>query len=189
MGLGPTLAERELVPCTLKVWVPEKITEIEPSALDRDFAGYRAPFTVRDALFALLTAHLHAEAGGVVIADTSRSLSDPWPDWLRDVTWFSCSSPSGATRHRVCVLVDSRNATPEGYARLVRAASPYPTVLTLTSLPQDFAIRSGEHLEEDRLRTLLDRVAQILVGVFDERSMMIWTRTAQENLEPCPEIL
>ncbi len=163
---------------------------IEPSDLDRDFADYRQPFAVREAVFSLLTDHLQAERGGVVIADTSRSPSDPQPDWFEGLTCFSCGSPRGGTHARVCVLVDGQNATPENYARLLRAASPYPTVLTLSSLPPNLAIHSGEHLEGIRLQALLDRLARILVGVFDERSMMIWTRAARSRgVAPCPEIL
>ncbi len=56
LGLGWRMAERELTPCTLAVWLPDDVTTV-PSDLNQDFEGYETRFNIRDELFAVLDAH------------------------------------------------------------------------------------------------------------------------------------
>jgi hypothetical protein len=186
--LGHVLAQRGLVPCTLAVWVHESMTSIRPPDLDHDFVDYELPFNIRNELFAVLDAHLR-RPGAIVIADTTRHPSAARPADFQELTWFSCNPAKPVTEPYMCAVLAGPQAGVQAYERLLREASPYTTVLTLTTLPPGMAIRSGDHLDLAQIDVLLGRVDHILVGAFDERSMILWSRIAPEGAaSPCPEI-
>lgn len=187
LGLGWRLSERKLTPCTLAVWLPDDLTTA-PLNLDYDFERWERPFDIRKELFSVLDAHLR-EPGAVVIADTSRGSCGPRPQWFDQLTWFTCEPLPPAAELRMCAVVEHSRASDQVFEILLREASPYATVLTLSSLPAGVHLGSGDHLDAGQLEALMDRVERILVGVYDERSMMLWTRRSpRASWPPCPEI-
>jgi len=80
---------------------------------------------------------------------------------------------------KVKVYLTAADANRQLYPEVERVSSPYPTTIVLTSLPDGLAIRCGGDyaIDSEIIQSLVTRVEHILLGVFDERSMMVWSRS------------
>jgi hypothetical protein len=160
------------------VWMPDAVTPIDTKRFREDIF-YPTPFDVKPSLKRHLSNFLMSEPNAIVIADTFRDLSEPKPDWFSSLEWFAMRNPllrSGEVC--LCAFLRGDHYNADLLDRLTRSASPYPTTLTLTSLRRSETLQSGMDLalHPEVLQELLDRVCEVMVGVFDESSMLVWTR-------------
>jgi hypothetical protein len=176
LGLGSHL-ENRVTDGKLWVWVPEVLTSIDPRRLREDIF-YPETFDVDPVRKEAIRNFLSVEPAGLVIADTAYEPSEARPDRLDSMEWFSLHPAYNPSKIRVCVFVRGPEFSDASYDALVGAASPYPTTLVLTALPDSSELRSGVHLDPPSqiLQNLLDRVQSVMVGVFDELSMMVWSK-------------
>ena len=171
----PALLEDRITDSEFYVWVPEDVSSVDTRRLREDIF-YPGSFDVDPMLMQAIGEFLASEPNGVVVADTYQDLAEPKPDWFNSLEWFSFARESSPPRIFPFLRKDRYNA--EAYATLLRAASPYPTTITLTSVGDPQSLTCGIDLNSHPmvLHELLDRVRQVMVGVFDERSMLVWSR-------------
>lgn len=64
-------------------------------------------------------------------------------------------------------------------SRSVRFARSYPFVGVLSSLPlEKYTIRTGQRIDKNTLRNLVQRCRYLLVGVYDNEAVLVWKRMA-----------
>lgn len=183
LGLGIHLQDR-IVGGEFYVWVPDEFTSIDQTRFQQDiFSPIR--FNVDPARMQAISEFLDSEPNGVVIADTSREVSEPRLERFRLLEWFSVRNPA-INKTYLCVFLRKEQFNAESYRALMAESSAYTTTLTLTSVTSPERLVSGMDLNThpDVLQELLDRVKQVMVGVFDEMSMLVWHRT--QFGRPCP---
>jgi len=119
---------------------------------------------------------LTGEANGLIIADTYHELSRPNPNWSGSLEWFSFKRQPGP--HQLFPFLRKKHYNVQTYSALLGAATPYPTTIMLTSIANPLTLACGMDLNSHPqvLDELLERVRQLMVGVFDERSMLVWRR-------------
>ena len=171
----PALLEDRITDGEFYVWVPDEVTSVDTRRLREDIF-YPASFDVDPVRMQTIGEFLTCEINGLVIADTYDELSDPKPDWFRSLEWFSFAMQ--ASPPRLFPFLRKERYHEKTYSDLFRAASPYPTTVMLTSITDPLGLASGMDLNSHAgvLHELLDRVRQLMVGVFDERSMLVWSR-------------
>jgi hypothetical protein len=161
----------------LWVWVPEALTSIDPRRLREDIF-YPETFDVDPIRKDEIRSFLSSEPNGLVIADTFYEPSKSKPGHFVDLEWFSLCPTYDPSQIRVCVFVRGPQLSDASYDALMAAASPYPTTVVCTSLPVGSDLASGIHLDmhSQILENLLHRTQIVIVGVFDELSMMGWSK-------------
>ena len=159
------------------MWAPDTFASIDPASLNDD-VFYPNPFDVSAVATESISDFLASEPNALVIADTFREPSDMGAASLGALKWFSVTSPSAGEK-RVCVFCRSTDFNSESYAKLLGEASPYTTTIVVTSLRHPELLTCGMDLDEhpQLLDELLARTAQVMLGVFDERSLFVWKRT------------
>jgi hypothetical protein len=177
----PALLEDRITDGEFYVWVPDEVTSVDTRRLREDIF-YPASFDVDPVRMQAIGEFLTCEMNGLVIADTYHELSHPKPDWARSLEWFSFARQPGPPRLFPFLRKERYNV--KTYSDLFGAASAYPTTVMLTSITDPLDLASGMDLNSHAgvLHELLDRVRQLMVGVFDERSMLVWSRSGA-----CPE--
>lgn len=160
----------------LEVWVPDVMASLPPQELQQDYLQYEESFGVDEAIYSYFDQHLRNERNKLAIADTHRSVVGEQEKI--EVSWFLLNPPSQPERIQVCAYISGSDASPGAYDSFLNEASPYPKTIVLTSLDPKFTLSSGDYLSSESpvLKSLMLNVEHILLGVFDERSFMIWTR-------------
>lgn len=178
MLFGPLLNNKGgLRDGTLSVWVSKEVGEILPGQWRTDIF-WPHPFHYKQELYAFIDRFFGRDRNGIMVTDTSLSPSmDNNQEYLQGLEWFSCDSPRKKEKQVIAAYVTSQSAEHNRYDDLLGVAWPYPTTILLTSLPPGHQLRNGAYygINSDIIRHLLERVSHVLVGVFDERSMAVWT--------------
>lgn len=176
LGLGSYLVDR-LDDGELSVWVPEGVTVVEPKRLRED-VFYPESFDIEEVRKETIRRFLNTEPDGLVIADTAYRPTDPTPDYFREIETFSLAPMYDPGQRRLCVFARGPQLSEAAYDALLRAASPYPTTLTVTSLREGAGLSPGVHLnaQSEVLQAIINRTKGLMVGVFDESSMMVWSK-------------
>jgi hypothetical protein len=172
LGLGPYL-EQHIAGGSLWVWAPEVSTPIDLGRLNEDIF-YPASTDLESTLTNALLRHFKTDPSAVLVADTAYRLEHVRPDSLQ---WFSLDSFHDPGQRRICAFLTGAAADEKAVEELVAVASPYPTTLVFTSLTHAADLTRGVYLDPRNavLQDLVQAVKHVLVGVFDERTMLIWS--------------
>lgn len=176
---GPLAIDSEMLgKGTLQAWVPEGMNSLPSRNLLSDI-DYQESFGVWESLVQSFSCHLEQGARRLIIADTRNSQPLFPAKWeTLELSWFICQSLRASTASNACLYLTERQNAEEKFDHLMSFAGGYPTVITLTSLPPDTTITPGDYLALDApvLASLVARIERIFVGIFDERSYMVWSR-------------
>ena len=177
MIFGSLLIKRDLGDGSLSAWVSERIGEISPHQLRTDIF-WPHPFKYNQELYVFFDRFFEKNRNGILVADTPLTPSMPNNQkFLKGLEWFSCDGPWKEYKQRITVYVTSQSAEHNRYKNILGVAWHYPTTILLTSLPPDQGLRNEAHygIDSETIRHLIERVDHIMLGIFDERSMAVWT--------------
>lgn len=168
----------------LRVWVPGSVSSVLPENLRYDLFNSRDEIVfghnqVLPELHRVFDRHLSASPAALVVADTYYRVSRPQRPKGKQLSWFSTNDPRGGTERNICVYVQDDRASAAVYDEILRDAHQYTTVAVLTKLTGGTSIEPGQHLDPQSatLQGLLQNVEHVVIGVFDEMSFMLWSRS------------
>lgn len=184
LSLGPRLLERVEAFDRLSVWLPDTCTD--PPSVDvipHGIPGHSERFGLREELTVFFNEFFTQRDGALVVSETLTRAGDRWPvPQKKMIRWFLCEPPPDSKemwRDRICVYLTKVDADAASYDTLLRHAKAYPSVIFLTSLVPPAEINSGERLDptSKRWNDLFDRAEYILIGVCDEMSYIVMSRS------------
>lgn len=173
---GPLMVNSGLLQSgRLETWVPAEVDALPSQDLGSDFF-YGQPFDPWNNLCECFNRHLAKGPNQLIIADT-RSRAMPL-NMGPNLSSFTCQSPHNYREHQVCLYLTSRTSSGAAFDDLTAFAGWYPRMFTLTSVPahDDLSLNESVTLDSPSLADLVLRAEQVLAGVFDERSYILWTR-------------
>lgn len=165
------------------VWLPDSsAAPPPPDKLRYDVLSHPQAFGIKEAVDKFLEQHLTTQENAIVVAETFVTSPERFP-LLEEhpIRWFSCAAPDGGwdMRDRICVFLTSDDSNSAAYEAIRRHRSDYPTIMVLTSLPPGSDIECGERLDpkSQRWNELFSRALHVLLGVCDERSFVLMSRS------------
>jgi len=165
---------------SLSVWVPDHLTSLASSDFQTD-PFFPEIYGLTEPVAPFLKQRLSGLTEAWVFGETfySASYYEKLGTHEKELLWFALDRP-GKPDDDACLCVSlkgSRGVTEEQCDELLRECSGYPTVLAVSSPTADLPVRKGTAplIDHETLKSSI-RPQHVLVGVFDEMSLMMWSR-------------
>jgi hypothetical protein len=164
----------------LTVLVPDNVSapgRILPSNVDEDIF-FTDSVDKETGLTKLLQLEMKAADSTLLMAETS--YSEPEVKDLPDpLSWVHFTPATNVARNSAVACLE-RMETNEGSVKmLLSRASGYPSIIAISSARLTRFVKGVvTHLDQEQASRIIKAVKLIAVGVFDERSMMIWSKSA-----------
>ncbi len=164
---------------SLSVWVPDHLTSLPLSDFQRD-PFFPEIYGLTEPVAPFLKQRLLELPEAWVFGETSYSASyyEELGSDKEAFAWLAVDNPVKPDETDLCVsLHGSQNVTDKQCSRLLDTCDGYPTVVVVSSPTADFAVQSGapSFVDHETVKTLMFP-QHVLVGVFDEMSLMMWSR-------------
>jgi hypothetical protein len=175
--MGDLLVDKPLQDGHLSVWVPHDRGSIRLEDLDNDIF-YPSGFSFVEDLYEFLDNYFVTYPLGLLVAVTSREES--WDNSIMgDLPWFSCDLSDGSPERPILAYLSSQNAHHDMYGMVDSWSARYPKSWVLSSMSNSYEIKSHEcyKYSSELVTTIIETIDHILIGVFDETSMMVWSRS------------
>lgn len=192
LAFGPLLPRLiDLEKGALSVWVPESLPAVLPSQLETDvFHGLHGVAEIRREVGLYLGSRIDDGTDWLLLGETYHLATEPPPEKDRErFIWATVSSalpvyvgrdsPIAPAVHKFrSVCMRTRGIDLEGWDSFTKKLKEYPSIALIARPPADLDLKSSEfsELAGEPLFKLLRSTHYILVGVFDEMSMMLWER-------------
>ena len=182
--LGPRVANLiDLSNGSLNVWMPKEITTISPKDLSTDI-NYPKPWESKTEICKYLVSVLPKDSSTLLLGETHRFVNEKPPlQEAMHFAWLIVSSSIPAYDRFLCVCSINLVIDHQTWSDFRREIKLYPSIVVIAKQPADLALTRGEfnELEENRLTALLEGTQYVLVGVFDEMSMIVWARNSKQS--------
>lgn len=180
LTLGPRIADLiDLSTGSLSVWVTDEIKSIEPKDLQTDIFYPVKKDKLKYDIPNFLASILSENTSLILIGETDRFSNElpPVHDTVR-FPWLIVSSSVPAYEKFLCVCFVNAVIGWETWDAFRSELKQYPSIILVVDRPSHLLLTPGEFvkLEDTQLKDLLRCTKYILVGIFDEMSMMLWKR-------------
>jgi hypothetical protein len=176
IALGEIFRHKSFESGHLRIWVPPEYAVIDSTQLDYDIF-YPNKISFENELYEFLDSYFSNTPHGLLIAASPRE-----PQWdnsiLGDTAWFSTDSSRNSSDKSIMLYLKSEKADHNMYNQLKRWSSSYQSAWALSSMTNGPEINTGKYydINSNEIQTIIKTVDHILLGVFDERSMMVWSK-------------
>ena len=184
LSFGPLLAQAtNLAEGSLSLWAPDDVKPIAPENLLTDIY-FELPYDPNPDIARYLAARLNGHGPWLFLGETddfeSQQIS---PEVSRRYIWPVVESAVPAHDNYLCLGFIENKLTEEAWDGFVRTMKRYQLVAMIAKVSGDLAWKPGDfpELAGKQLEDLLKSAQFILVGIFDEMSMMLWERNPQPS--------
>jgi hypothetical protein len=181
LAFGPLLANVvDLTGGTLSVWAPDALATIQPDDLQTDvFHGFHGGTEILREIGLYIASRINDRTEWLLLGETFHTPSSPPPnkDKIRFI-WPVVASAVTPNDKYLGVCTVTPGIDWKRWEAFAKELKPYPSIAMIAKPPTSIELKPGEfpELAGEQLDDLLLSAQYILVGVFDDISMILWER-------------